>query len=125
MKNREGRGPKSLHPGQLTPNPSNPKKILRANLSTLQHQFQSIQPTLSMRAAKRSARRKWTSKRKRSKTELLHSMGRRIPAAQNHTPNSALLYNFKHHAPESHAEFFIMGRPRRRTQRRIKHSIPP
>jgi hypothetical protein len=89
----------------------NPKEILRANLSPLQHQLQSIETSLflSMCAAQRSSRGERSGKGKRRKTKLLDSMGRSITAAKNNPANARLLHQREHQAAESETEFLVMG----------------
>jgi hypothetical protein len=106
---------------------SNPEKILRANLSPLQHQLQSVKTSRfpGMCAAQWCPRGKRSGKREGRKTKLLHSMGRSITTTQNNAANAGLLHQREHQAAESEPEFLVVGRSRRRTQRGVEHCISP
>jgi hypothetical protein len=109
------------------PTASNVKKILRPNLSPLQHQFQSIEASrfLGMRAAQRSPSGERSGKAEGRKTKLLDSMGRSITAAKNNAANARLPHQPQHQAAESDTEFLVVSQPRRRPKGRIEHSISP
>src|ERR1700722_14860826 len=89
----------------------NSEKVFRTDLSTLQYQLQPIETSsfLGVRAAQRGPGGQYARKGERDEVELLDSMGRGVPAAENNAANAALLHHPQQQAAKSVAEFLVMG----------------